>query len=329
MNILITGGTGFIGFHLARLHREHDDQVWLLDNLAKTGGQSDPDLDALLADPGVHLLRHDLTTPIEGLECPATFDVVHHLAAINGTRLFYEMPYELARANLLITINLLDWLSTLSVGRLVYASTSEVYADCEPLGLLTIPTDETVPVAFIQPTARRFSYGVTKFAGELLCTQFGGTRHIPTTIVRYHNVYGPRMGDKHVIPEFISRMAARETPFRIFGGDETRAFCHVRDAVEATRLCGVTPACAGEIVHIGNAREEIRIRDLAERLMDAHFGGRWEIVEQGRRDASVSRRCPATGKLRTLTGFEARVMLEEGLANTVVWHVRPAAESHA
>lgn len=328
MNVLITGGTGFIGLHLARLHREQGDEVWLLDNLAKTGGRSDPDLDALLGDSRVHLLRHDLTSPIRDAECPRRMDVVHHLAAINGTRLFYEMPYELARANLLITINLLDWLGGLDVGRLLYSSTSEVYADCEPLGLLAIPTDETVPVAFKQPTASRFSYGVTKFAGELLCSQFGRTRQVPTTIVRYHNVYGPRMGDKHVIPEFIARMAARETPFRIFGGDETRAFCHVRDAVEATRLCALAPATAGEIVHIGNTREEIRIRDLAERLMDEHFGGQWEIVEQGRREASVSRRCPATDKLRSLTGFEARVMLTEGLADTVRWYRREADGRH-
>jgi UDP-glucose 4-epimerase/UDP-glucuronate decarboxylase len=328
MKILITGGTGFVGFHLASLHREHGDEVWLLDNLAKTGGQSDPDLDSLLADRAVHLLRHDLTLPIRGLDCPAGFDVVYHLAAINGTRLFYEMPYELARANLLITINLLDWLADRQVGRLLYSSTSEVYADCEPLGLLAIPTDEAVPVAFVQPTASRFSYGVTKFAGELLCTQFGRTRRVPTTVVRYHNVYGPRMGDKHVIPEFIARMAARETPFGIFGGDETRAFCHVRDSVEATRLCAISPACVGQIVHIGNAMEEIRIRDLAELLMDDHFGGRWEIIERGRREASVSRRCPATQKLERLTGFKARVMLAEGLADTVRWY-RVHSQSHA
>jgi nucleoside-diphosphate-sugar epimerase len=324
MNVLITGGAGFIGCHLARYHAERGDTVHLFDSFFKTGRGPDADFEALAARPNCHVHRVDLTQAIEpaGLDV-GPIDIAYHLAAINGTRLFYEMPYRLARANLLMTLNLLDWLEGRKhkVGRLLYTSTSEVYAGGETLGLLKVPTDESIPVAFPQPTDRRFSYGTSKFMGEFLCFQFGSTCGVPTSVIRYHNIYGPRMGDKHVIPEFIARVGRRETPFAIYGGSETRAFCHIGDAVRATHLVATTAACDQQIVHIGNAREEITIERLARRVMAA-MGVELPIEEKGRRSASVSRRCPDTAKLKALTGFEAQVSLEQGLRETVEWYLR-------
>jgi len=219
---------------------------------------------------------------------------------------------------LLATINLLDWLEGKSVGRILYTSTSEVYAGCEALGLLPIPTPETVPVVFEQPTPTRFSYGTSKFVGEFLCRQFGATRKMPVTVIRYHNIYGPRMGSKHVIPEFIMRALGGERPFGIFGGGETRAFCHVSDAVAATYSVAVTPACDQEIVHIGTM-EEISIETLAAtilRMMQSDA----PIEEKGRRSGSVSRRCPDTAKLQRLTGFTPKVSLADGLKETIDWY---------
>lgn len=322
MKILIPGGAGFIGFHLAEAHRQRGDEVVILDNLFKTDGRPDRDFKALVTSAGVTYLAADLTKPLpeQGRD---DFDVVYHLAAINGTRLFYEMPYQVARTNLLITLNLLDWLEGRRIGRLLYASTSEVYAGCEQVGLLTIPTAEEIPVVFPQPTNVRFSYGTSKFMGEFLCFQFGKKAGVPASVVRYHNIYGSRMGTKHVIPEFILRLQRRENPFRIYGGHETRAFCYVEDAVEATRLVAETPGCDQEIVHIGNSREEITIEALARLLME-QFGERFEIQECGGRSGSVNRRCPDTSKLARLSGFEARVPLKEGLARTKAWYLSEA-----
>ncbi|MBM3741088.1 MAG: NAD-dependent epimerase/dehydratase family protein, partial [Acidobacteria bacterium] len=126
-----------------------------------------------------------------------------------------------------------------------------------------------------------------------------------------------------VIPEFILRMHARENPFRIYGGQETRAFCYVDDAVRATMLVAAAPACDGEIVHIGNQREEVTIETLATLVMD-QFGNRVEIKECGGRSGSVSRRCPNTSKLKHLTGFEAQVDLKDGLALTRQWYLSHA-----
>ena len=323
MKVLITGGAGFIGYHLAEYHRRRGDGVVILDNLFKAEGRADPAFEALVGSPGVTYLAADLTRPLAPVETVGSdgFDVVYHLAAINGTRLFYEIPYQVARTNLLITLHLLDWLEGRRVGWLVYASTSEVYAGCEQVGLLTIPTGEDIPVVFPQPTNVRFSYGTSKFMGEFLCFQFGEKMKIRTSVVRYHNIYGPRMGTSHVIPEFILRMKRRENPFRIFGGNETRAFCYVEDAVTATRLVATTPGCDREVVHIGNMEEEITIEALA-RLLMAQFRETFDILECGGRSGSVSRRCPNTAKLKKLTGFEAKVDLKEGLSRTSEWYLR-------
>jgi nucleoside-diphosphate-sugar epimerase len=319
MNVLITGGAGFIGYHLALHHVARGDHVQLMDNLFKSEGRRDPDYDRLQQNPKVRVHQIDLTKPIEAVEVPAKLDIVYHLAAVNGTRLFYEIPYEVARINLLATINLLDWLQGKPVGRILYTSTSEVYAGCEALSLLPIPTPETVPVVFEQPTPVRFSYGTSKFMGEFLCSQFGRTRNVPTTIIRYHNIYGPRMGQKHVIPEFILRASRRESPFAIYGGDETRAFCYVEDAVDATCRVALAPACDQQIVHIGTM-EEIPIQKLAETILEM-MQLRIPIEERGRRSGSVSRRCPDTSKLRQLTGFQPTFGLRQGLQRTIDWYL--------
>lgn len=319
--VLITGGTGFIGSHLAAFHVNLGDRVYVMDNFFKTQGAIDPDVRALLKHPSVHLLNVDMTQPIRKVKIRGRVDVVYHLAAINGTRLFYEIPYQVARTNLLLTLNLLDWLKTVPPRRLVYTSTSEVYADSEAVGLLQIPTDEKTPVVFTQPMDDRFSYGSSKFMGEFLCLRFGRENKIPTSVVRYHNIYGPRMGEKHVIPEFVLRILKKENPFTLHGGAETRAFCYVDDAVMATHAVGASRTCVNEIVHIGNRRGEIRISKLAQAIM-SQMGYKAKLVEKGRRSHSVSRRCPNTAKLKRLTGYSASVPLQAGLAVTIAWYRR-------
>lgn len=318
--ILITGGAGFIGYHLTRYHIGLGDKVIILDNFFKTGSTQDEEFSSLLKHKDVCLYQVDLKKPVTDLDISGPVDIVYHLAAINGTRLFYEIPYQVSRDNLLMTLNLLNWMEGREIGSLLYSSSSEVYAGADKFGLLKIPTDEHAPVIFPQPTDVRFSYGTSKFMGEFLCLSFGGTFGLPVSVIRYHNIYGPRMGYKHVIPEFSLRLKRRESPFCIYGGDETRAFCYVDDAVEATYRVATTPACNGEVIHVGNSKEEITINELALVMMEL-FGIKSDLKECGGRSSSVSRRCPDTSKLRKLTGFEAGVELKQGLAKTLDWYL--------
>jgi nucleoside-diphosphate-sugar epimerase len=319
MKVLITGGAGFVGFHLASFHADRGDQVIILDNFFKSEGRKDRYIEELLNKNNVHMYNVDMNQPLEGVNVSGKIDIVYHLAAINGTRLFYEMPYEVCRDNLMMTLNLLNWLQEMNIGRLLYSSSSEVYAGAAAFDLLKIPTDENAPVVFPQPTDVRFSYGTSKFVGEFLCFHFGRKYGVPTTVIRYHNIYGPRMGNKHVIPEFSLRLKANENPFRVYGGNETRAYCYVDDAVQATYLVANEQKCSNEIIHIGNSREEISSRDLAVLMMEI-YGQKFEIKECGARSSSVPRRCPDTSKLKSLTGFEARINLRDGLTRTMEWY---------
>ena len=318
--IIITGGAGFIGFHLGRYHAERGDRVYLFDNFFKSSGKRDKEIDDLIRLENVSMFQVDLTMPIKNINISGRVDIVYHLAAINGTRFFYEMPYEVCRNNLLMTIKLLDWLEDREIGRLFYSSSSEVYAGADKFDLLKIPTDEHAPVIFPQPTDVRFSYGTSKFVGEFLCLYFGRKLNLPVSVVRYHNIYGPRMGFKHVIPEFALRLKKRENPFNIYGGNETRAFCYIDDAVKASHMVATEQRCADEVVHIGNSGEETTIKDLAMLMMEI-FGEKYELKECGGRSGSVSRRCPDTSKLKELTGFEAQVDLREGVTRTMDWYL--------
>ena len=325
MKVVITGGAGFIGFHLARHHAGLGHQVVLADSLFKTQGAADAELQQLLECPEVRFIQHDLTERARALdEALDGADVVYHLAAINGTQLFYDIPYQVARTNLLLTLQLLDALERHRPGLLVYSSTSEVYAGAEQIGALAIPTDETVPVVFPQPTPVRFSYGTSKFMGEFLCAQFGEEFDVPCAVVRYHNVYGPRMGTRHVIPEFIERIRRREAPLAIYGGQETRAFCYIDDAIDATWRVATTPACWGRVLHVGNP-QEVRIADLARLLMEL-LGHQAPLEERGSRRGSVSRRCPDIRQLAALTGFAPAMPLRDGLARTAAWYASAPAQ---
>ncbi len=175
-------------------------------------------------------------------------------------------------------------------------------------------------------TAPRFAYAASKLLGEAAFLHTSRARGFDAVVGRFHNVYGPRMGADHVIPEMSLRAQAGENPFRVPGADQFRAFCHVDDAVEAMVRLMAVPEAAGQIVHIGNDREETNIGDLAKlvlRVARADVSIEASVAPPG----SVRRRCPDLGRLRTLTGYEPKVSLEEGVRSTYAWyaeHGRPS-----
>src|SRR5262249_14611432 len=155
------------------------------------------------------------------------------LAAIVGVRYANEIPARVLRTNLLLTINVLDAMRSLGARRLLFTSTSEVYAATVERGLAPVPTPEDVLLSVGDGLTDPFSYGLSKIAGEMLVRQCAVRDGYEQVTVRFHNVYGPRMGHDHVIPEVLDRIRAREDPFRVYGADQKRAFCYVDDAVEA------------------------------------------------------------------------------------------------
>lgn len=313
---LILGGAGFIGYHMATRLVSEGHAVTLVDDLSR--GRRDREVEALCLRPGVTLVQADLTRHDALAGLPRRWDQVYMLAAVVGVRNVETDPARVVRVNTLSLMHLLDWLGPES-GVLFFASTSETYAGGVSAGLVPTPTPEDVPLSVPDVAAPRFAYAASKILGEAAVIHTARARGQRAVIGRFHNVYGPRMGADHVIPELSLRALRRENPFRVYGADQRRAFCHVSDAVEAMlRIMGLEAAW-GQIFNIGNDTEETRIEDLARLVLrEAAFEPDLDRVPAPA--GSVARRCPDIGRLRALTGFVPKVGLEAGVRETFAWY---------
>jgi nucleoside-diphosphate-sugar epimerase len=316
---LVTGGAGFIGYHLSRYLADEGLDVTVLDNFARA--EEDAEFEALTRRDNITLAKLDITDPASFEELDGGYDYVYHLAAINGTGNFYRIPDRVLKVGVLGTIHLLDWFKDQGPGKLLFSSSSEAYAGA--LGLLgddfPIPTPEDVPLVVDDPSNVRWSYGASKIIGEVALHAWAQAHDMNRfSIIRYHNIYGPRMGFEHVIPQFIERIVKQEDPFRIYGGDATRTFCYVRDAVIATRVVMEAESTDGQVVHVGRSNDEIEITALARKLFQV-AGVNPTIAQELVPEGSVRRRCPNTDRLRSLD-FEAATSLDEGLRACYEWY---------
>lgn len=316
--ILVTGGAGFIGCHLAEcLAADGTDEVVLVDNLAR--GRRDAELQALAARPNVRLLNCDLTSADAYRELGVGYDEVYHLAAIVGVRPVVERPHEVLRVNLSSTLLLCDWLARGGGTKILFSSTSEAYAWTQLFHPLPIPTPEDVPLALVDLTDPRSSYAGSKVCGELIVTQFCHAFAKAFTIVRYHNVYGPRMGYDHVIPELFVRASAGENPLAVYSTEHSRAFCYISDAVDATVAAMRQETANGKTINVGNDREEVTIGAMAAELLKV-AGIRATIEPRAAANDPVRRRCPDISRARALLGYEPQVTLRQGLERTLAWY---------
>jgi UDP-glucose 4-epimerase len=316
-SVLVLGGGGFIGINVAR--RLVDDGCY----------------DVTVADQAFRgrLERHfpnaadrERLTVVEGDfsgnaaydRLAQHYDHVYMLAAIVGVNRTLAHPEEVIRVNTALVHHTLEWLQRASVGRIVFASSSENYAAATDLFGVRIPTPETVPLVIGDIKHPRWTYAVTKILGESAFLHTAGVGKFEATIVRYQNAFGPDMGFRHAIPHMVQRFNQRQRPYLVYGADQTRAMCYISDTVDGTVRAMTTPAAAGEIFHIGND-EEITLRTLTHAVGDL-MGYDGPYVDAPTYPGSVERRCPDISKSRSLLGYSPRVPWREGLANTVAWY---------
>ena len=323
--ILITGGAGFIGYFLAKDILEHDAEaeLVLVDNLQR--GKMDEDFSELLKNPRVKFLNFDLTDPAAYAQLGNGYEHVYHLAAINGTKIFYEMPHEVLRVNMLSLIYMLEWFRKENPqGKFCFTSSNEAYAGgLNAFGVLPIPTPEKVPLVIDDPYNPRWSYASTKLVGELFVIHYAAKYNFRAVIVRPHNFYGPRAGyGGHVIPDFCERIAAHTDPFPVYGADDTRTFCYITDAARAMRMLMDSEKTDGqpiETVHIGDTGE-ILMKDLLEKMFQVVGWRPKELDIKNSPPGSVKRRLADITKIRNLIGWKPEVSLDEGLKRTYEWY---------
>ncbi len=314
--VLITGGAGFIGGFLARHLAERGDTVHIVDNFAR--GPRDAFLTDLIAGGRTTLIERDLATDGLGADLGDDYDVLYHLAALLGVSNVRERPYATLRDNVRLLESALDFAARQRrLARFVFASTSEVYAGSFHVLPIPIPTPENVPLALAPLEEPRTSYALSKIYGEAMVRHSG----VPFTIVRPHNVYGPRMGMAHVIPELLAK--AHRAPdggtLDVFSVDHRRTFCFVDDAVEMIARAASAPAGAGTVLNIGNAGPEITMRELATVIIRT-VGKPLTIASQPAQPGSPARRCPDVTQVLALTGVRDTVALEDGVRRTYDWY---------
>lgn len=318
-NILITGGAGFIGLHLTKLQLKHGYKVTLVDNFFR--GKSDPEFNEVIKSGDVTLLEADLTKQEGWGSIQGNFDHVYHLAAVNGTDLFYKIPHEVLRINLLTSIYALEWFKNQSKkSKILFTSSNEAYAGAlEAYNILPIPTPEDVPLVIADVKNPRWTYASTKAIGEQLFLHYAKSYNLKTVVVRPHNFYGPRAGFSHVIPQFIERIVKKTDPFPIFGADDTRSFCYISDAVEAMHLLMESTKTDNDIYHIGTSEETV-IKDLAELLFTIADWHPKKLTIKKSPEGSVKRRLADISKIEKAVNWKAKTTLNAGLAKTYDWY---------
>ena len=317
MRVLITGGAGFIGSHLADAYLERGDEVLVIDDLS-TG--TIENIRHLKNNPRFHYTIDSVHNQPVTAELVDQSDVVVHLAAAVGVKLIVESPVRTIETNVRGTEVVLA-LANKKQKRVMIASTSEVY------GLSAdVPFREDGNLVMGATTKGRWSYACSKAIDEFLALAYWREKKLPTTIVRLFNTVGPRQTGRYgmVIPTFV-RQALAGRPITVYGnGKQTRCFGYVGDVVGALIKLMDRTDSVGQVYNIGSS-EEISILQLAEKVKELTKSDS-EIVlvpydeayEEGFED--MPRRVPDTTKINQLVGFRPEMSLEGILQSVISFH---------
>jgi UDP-glucose 4-epimerase len=298
--VLITGGAGFIGSHLAERCVERGDDVYVIDDLS-TG--SIENLERVKTRPNFHYHIDTITNERLVAELVDLCDVVYHFAAAVGVRLIVESPVRTIETNIRGTEIILR-LAAKKRKRVLITSTSEVYGKLD-----RVPFREDDDLVFGSTSRSRWSYACSKAIDEFLALAYWKERRVPTVIARLFNTVGPRQTGRYgmVIPNFVQQAVAGRD-ITVFGdGSQRRCFMHVADTVRALMGLAEHPRAVGQVYNVGSD-EEVTILTLAERVKKlARSGSRISFIpydeayEEGFED--MMRRVPDTTKIRELLGF--------------------------
>ncbi len=305
--ILLPGGAGFIGTHLAECFGGRAEIV-LFDNFRRDSLRLAPHL---REQPGLTLISGDVLDPASLDAAFDGVDTVIHLAAIAGVSSYYTESLRTLQVNILGTVNALEAAVRHKVARFIDFSTSEVFGP-DAMWVTELSHHGIGPVS-----ERRWVYATSKLASEHFTLRFGEQHGFAATVVRPFNIYGPRQVGEGAISNFC-RAVVRGEPLTVYGdGSPIRAWCYVSDLVNAIDLILRTPESAGEVFNIGNPTEIETTLGLARRIARLAPGA--EIRFQDVSRSEVRARVPSIDKARRVLGYCPRVDLEEGLAATLDW----------
>jgi len=313
MQILVTGGAGFIGGHLAERFVAEGHDVVVLDNL-------DPFYDVRIKEHTIECCRNataeggsyrlvegDVRNPGDVTEALADVEVVFHQAAQAGVRPSVEDPRRYDAVNVDGTLNILDAAREHDIDRVVYASSSSVYGKPQYL-----PYDEQHPTTPVSP------YGASKLAGERYAAAYSEVYDLPVVALRYFTVYGPRMRPNMALSNFVSRCLNGQPPVVYGDGSQTRDFTYIDDIVAANRRLLSTDAADGETLNVGST-DNIDIETLATEIRDL-LAPDLELAYDQRHAADAEHTHADTSKANELLEYEPTYTIREGVRAFVEWY---------
>lgn len=310
--ILITGGAGFIGHHLVK-RLAPNNQLTILDNYRRGIPRR---LDEI---KDIDLLNIDITDSIALNKINDQYDILIHLAAINGTSNFYDRPIEVMDVGVKGIINILDFCTQKNIKKVIVASSAEVYQAPK-----VIPTPEDVELIVPTHTNPRYSYGLSKIFTEFYSMHYSSkNKDISISIFRPHNVYGEDMGYKHVIPEIILQFFAAHSADKksieiVPKGpvNSERSFCYISDILDGIEL--ISDRSVQGVFNIGNpvSTKIIDIFNYISTLTNINYSLK---ASRDEHPGSVARRIPDIKKISYL-GYIPKVDINSGLHKTLDWY---------
>lgn len=314
MNILITGGCGFVGGHLAESFVADGHDVTVLDNLdgfysrdIKRHNISMARTAAMESDGTYRFVEGDIRDQPAVDDAVAGTDIVFHQAAKAGVRRSVEEPQVVNTVNVTGTLNCLQAARAANVDRFVLASSSSVYGKPQYL-----PYDEDHPTLPVSP------YGASKVAAEQYTRVFHEVHGLSTVILRYFTVYGPRMRPNMAISNFVSRCINGEPPVVYGDGSQTRDFTYVDDIVAANRTLLTSDGADGDILNVGSS-DNIDIRSLAALVRD-NLAPDLDLEFADRYDADAEHTHADVEKAREHIGYEPTTSIRGGVKKFIDWY---------
>tara|TARA_Y100001934_G_scaffold258500_1_gene328716 strand:- start:1156 stop:2109 length:954 start_codon:yes stop_codon:yes gene_type:complete len=305
----ITGGAGFIANTIIRRLLPDDHKIVVYDNFHRdTLSSSD-----LNGHPNIKVVKGDVLDASAVCEAMKGCDAVIHAAGIAGIDTVIKSPVTTMQVNMIGTANVLEAARQNGISdRLVDFSTSEVFGS---MAFRSSESDQTVAGSAGEA---RWTYAVSKLAGEHLAKAYHSQYGLPVVTVRPFNVYGPGQTGEGAIQIFIKRALKNETIHIDGDGTQIRAWCFVDDFVDCIMRCVSNPKAIGESFNIGNARAVVTILGLAHMVCRV-LGSDSKIVHDPPLSADIAVRIPSVDKAEELLGFKSQVDLEEGIKRTADW----------
>jgi len=305
---LVTGGTGFIGSNIVKLLIKNNCNVIVFDNNSRGG------LGKLKHfNKKFKFIKGDIRDKKKVLSACKNVDAVIHLAYVNGTKYFYKHPIKILEIAIKGILNIVESCIEKNIKELYLASSSEVYQTPNK-----IPTDENEMLKIPDIYNPRYSYGGGKILTELIGINYGRKYFKKLIIFRPHNVYGPDMGNEHVIPELINRFKnLKGRNFKIQGtGKEIRSFIYIDDFIDAFNLI-IKKGKHLSIYNIGTS-EKINIKFLTNKISKI-LNKKIKIISSPIQKGGTKIRLPNILKIKKL-GFKQKYRIVEGLKKTISFY---------